>query len=100
RITIERVKDGLPAGLASELAVLEPAKLSLEALGKELDEAWVKYMKDRPLAARGYLENPHGGWMRSVRDQMLSEESQIRGRAAAGTLLAPGRRAGERAPYL
>jgi len=100
RITIERMKDGLPAGLPTELAVLEPGKLSLEALGKELDKVWITYMKDRPLAARGYLENPHGGWMRSVRDQMLSEESQIRGRAAAGTLLAPGRRAGERAPYL
>lgn len=100
RVTIERVKDGLPAGLPTELAAFDPGKLSLEALGKELDNAWTSYMKDRPLAARGYLENPHGGWMRSVKDQMLSEESGIRQRAATGALLPPGRRAGERAPYL
>ena len=65
-----------------------------------MDKAWLSYMKDRPLAARGYLENPHGAWMRSVKDQMLSEESEIRRRAATGTLLAPGRKASEQPPYL
>jgi hypothetical protein len=99
RITIERVKDGLSPGRSPELAALEPGKLSIEAFGKELDKAWIAYMKDRPLAARGYLENPHGGWMRSVKEQMLSEESEIRTRAVAGTLLPPGRRLGERVPY-
>jgi len=99
RITIERVKDGLPPGNSTELAAMEPGKLSIGALGKELDKAWLTYMKDRPLAARGYLENPHGGWMRSVKEQMLSEESEIRVRAAAGTLLPPGRKLGERLPY-
>jgi hypothetical protein len=100
RITVERVKDGLPAGMPAQLAVLQGQALSLQALGKALDEAWVAYMKERPLAARGYLENPHGTWMRSVKDQMLSEESEIRRRAAAGTLLPPGRKAGEPPPYL
>jgi len=100
RISVERVKDGLAPGLSTELTVLDPRAVSLEVLGQELDKAWFAYMKDRPPAARGYLENPHGAWMRSVKDQMLSEESEIRRRAGAGTLLPPGRKAGERAPYL
>lgn len=100
RITIERVRDGLPPGLSTELAEVDPRALSNEALGQALDKAWFTYMKDRPLAARGYLENEHGAWMRSVKDQMLTEESDIRQRAAAGTLLPPGRKAGERPPYL
>lgn len=100
RITIERAKDGLASGKPTQLAVLDPTSPSLEMLGKGLDDAWLAYMKDRPLAARGYLENPHGAWMRSVKDQMLSEESEIRRRSAAGTLLPPGRKANERPPYL
>lgn len=98
RITIQRVKDGLKPGLETELTVLKPG--APETLGKALDQAWLTYMKDRPLNARGYLENPHGGWMRSVKDQMLSEESEIRRCATAGTLLPPGRKPGEAAPYL
>jgi hypothetical protein len=100
RIRIERVKDGLPPRMPTELAELDATKLSIKQLGEKLDKAWITYMKDRPLNARGYLENPHGGWMRSVKEQMLSEEGEIRRRAAAGTLLPPGRKAGERAPYL
>ena len=100
RITVERVKDGLLPGKPIQLAVLDPSSLSLKSMGNALDQAWLTYMKDRPLAARGYLENPHGAWMRSVKDQMITEESQIRTRAAAGTLLAPGRKPGEKAPYL
>ncbi len=99
RIRIARAQDGLKPGARTELAVLDPAALSLDALGKGLDQAWLAYMKERPLVARGYLENPHGGWMRSVKDQMLSEEEQIRERARAGTLLPPGRRPNERPPY-
>jgi hypothetical protein len=38
--------------------------------------------------------------MRSVGDQMVSEERELRSRAVAGTLLAPGRKPGERPPYL
>ena len=90
----------MASGKPTQLAVLDPTSLSLEMLGKGVDEAWLAYMKDRPLAARGYLENPHGAWMRSVKDQMLSEESEIRRRCVAGTLLPPGRKANERPPYL
>jgi hypothetical protein len=38
--------------------------------------------------------------MRSVKDQMLTEEQEARSRALAGTLLAPGRKPGQKAPYL
>ncbi len=100
RIRIERVKDGLKAGLSTNLASLDPAALSIENLGRQLDEAWLAYMKDRPLNARGYIENPHGSWMRSVKDQITSEELEIRRRAQAGTLLPPGRKPGQSAPYL
>jgi hypothetical protein len=57
-------------------------------------------MKERPLTARGYLENQHGKWMRGQAGQMTTEDDEIRTRAAAGTLLAPGRKPGEPAPYL
>ena len=100
RVVIRRVKDGLKAGLPNEIAELDAARLSKEELGKALDSAWIEYMKNRPLTARGYLDNPHGKWMRSVGDQMISEEQDLRSRAAAGTLLAPGRSPGERPPYL
>ena len=100
RIVVRRVKDGLKAGLPSELAEIDARKLSKAELGKALDRAWIEYAKNRPLTARGYLENPHGKWMRSVADQMITEEKEVRTRAAAGTLLAPGRKPGERPPYL
>ena len=99
RIRIERVKDGLKPGLPKTLALIDPAAMSTLALGHELDRAWLTYMAERPFVARGYLENPHGGWMRSVKDQMISEETEIRRRAVAGDLLPPGRKAKERAPY-
>jgi hypothetical protein len=101
RVVVRRVKDGLKAGLPTEIAHLDTASLSKDELGKALDSAWIEYMKHRPLTARGYLENPHGKWMRSVGDQMIAEERELRSRAAAGTLLlAPGRKPGERPPYL
>lgn len=85
------MKDGLKAGLPTELAVLEPWKLSAEDLGEKLDEAWLIYMRDRPYTAKGYLDNPHGGWMRGVAEQMLDEEAEIRRQATEGTLPPPGR---------
>lgn len=100
RIVVRRVKDGLKSGVATQLAEIDPAQVSKEELGKALDAAWIEYMKQRPLTARGYLDNPHGKWMRSMSDQMILEERELRSRAAAGTLLAPGRNPGERAPYL
>lgn len=100
RVTVRRVKDGLRAGLPTELAGIDPAGMSLAQFGQALDEAWTAYMKDRPLVAAGYLENQHGRWMGSVADQITSEERLMRARAREGTLLPPGRKAGEQPPYL
>jgi hypothetical protein len=100
RIVVKRVKDGLKSGLSIDLAAINASDMSKQALGEALDGAWLDYMKHRPLVARGYLDNPHGGWMRSVKDQMLTEEQELRARALAGTLMPPGRKPGEKAPYL
>lgn len=90
-IRLRRVRDGLPDSLDSHLATLRGEQLELPKLGDELDRAWLIYMKDRPLTARGYLENEHGRWMRQVAPQMLQEDKSVRARARAGTLLPPGR---------
>jgi hypothetical protein len=92
RLEVKRVRDGLPDGLPNRLADLRPGDLSPEALGHALDAAWLEYMKDRPLVARGYLDNPHGKWMRSLREQMIYEDEEVRRRAREGTLRPPGRR--------
>jgi hypothetical protein len=99
-LIVRRVADGLKPGLSTELATLKPGELTWQEIGAALDRAWLDYMKDRPLTARGYLDNPHGKWMRSVGPQMIDEEENIRRRAAAGTLPAPGRKSGQAAPYL
>lgn len=99
RLLVRRASDGLKEGLPTELADLKPAGLQWSELGAALDKAWTTYMKDRPLTARGYLENEHGKWMRNQARQMIAEDDSIRTRAAAGTLLAPGRKAGEKPPY-
>jgi hypothetical protein len=99
KLTIRRISDGLKDGLPTELAVLHPSSLTWNELGAALDKAWLTYMKDRPLTARGYLENEHGKWMRNQAQQMITEDDETRARAAAGTLLPPGRKAGEAAPY-
>lgn len=99
RLVIQRVRDGLKNDLPAELASLRPATLTWTELGDALDNAWFHYMKDRPLTARGYLENEHGKWMHGQAQQMIGEDDGIRARAAAGTLLPPGRRPGEAAPY-
>ena len=99
RLLVRRVKDGLKPGLSTDLAILRPATMTWQQLGKSLDEAWLAYMKDRPLTARGYLENEHGNWMRGQASQMITEDETIRTRAASGTLLPPGRKSGERPPY-
>lgn|GEM_PF-7057352 len=100
RLLVRRVQDGLKEGWPTELADLRPATMSMKELGQSLDAAWLSYMKDRPLTARGYIENQHGKWMRGQAGQMTTEDDEIRTRAAAGTLLAPGRKPGELPPYL
>lgn len=99
RLLVRRVKDGLKEGRSTELAELRPTTMTPKELGHSLDAAWLTYMKDRPLTARGYLENQHDKWMRGQASQMTTEDDEIRARAAAGTLLPPGRKPGERAPY-
>jgi hypothetical protein len=69
-------------------------------LGEALDRAWMRYMKDRPRTARGYAENAHGKMVDRIKDDMVGDEEAVAARAKAGTLRAPGRAAGERAPYL
>jgi hypothetical protein len=100
RLVVSRVKDGLKLGLSTNLVTLKASELTWRQLGDGLDKAWLTYMKDRPLAARGYLENQHGKWMRGQANQMISEEEEIRRRAAVGTLLAPGRKPNQSPPYL
>jgi hypothetical protein len=85
------VKDGLKPGLPSDIAAIATGGSDLKAISGSLDAAWLEYMKARPFTARGYLENPHGKWMRRLSDQMIREDEEIRRRAAAGTLLPPGR---------
>jgi hypothetical protein len=97
RIAVRRARDGLKPGLSTELASIDAAA-SCEAIGAALDRAWLEYMKDRPFIARGYLENPHGKWMRGMSDQMLGEEETIRRLAREGKLLPPGVEASTRAP--
>ena len=81
------------------IATIKPDELTRQRFGKALDEAWLAYMKDRPLVARGYLENQHGHWMRGMRDIMIFEDEEVRKRAREGSLLAPGRLPGEAVPY-
>jgi hypothetical protein len=90
RIRIARVKDGLKLGLPLELATISGVR-DRKAIDDALDVAWLEYMKTRPFTARGYLENPHGKWMRRLADQMVWEDEEIRRRAVAGTLIPPGR---------
>jgi hypothetical protein len=99
RIVVKRVKEGLKPGLQTEIAAI-PAAASPSEVGKALDQAWLAYMKDRPKTARGYSENPAGRMFDGIKGHMIGEEETIAAQAAAGTLLAPGRAPGERAPYL
>jgi hypothetical protein len=100
RIVVKRVKDGLKKDASTEIANLNADALSKKQLGESLDVAWQEYAKHRPFVARGYLDNPHGKWMRGVAGQMINEEQELRTRALAGTLLPPGRQPGEKRPYL
>jgi hypothetical protein len=89
RLVVRRVRDGLPAEQPTLLAEVPASDAS--QLSPALDRAWLEFMKNRPLVARGYLENEHGGWMRSRREQMITEDEETRRRAREGTLRPPGR---------
>jgi hypothetical protein len=90
-ITLRRVRDGLAAHKPLVLAQLDGEKISSHGVGSALDAAWLDYMKDRPLVARGYLENEHGNWMRGRRDQMIAEDDETRRQARLEILRPPGR---------
>ena len=99
RIVVKRVREGMKAEMPAEIAAID-ASQPLEKVGKALDGAWMTYMKDRPRTARGYSENQHGKMFDRIKDDMSGDEDAIAERAKAGTLLAPGRAAGEKTPYL
>lgn len=100
RIVVKRVKEGLKPGLSASIAEIPAAALTPAEFGKSLDQAWLIYMKDRPRTARGYSENPAGKMFDGIKGHMIGQEESLAAQAAAGTLLAPGRKPGERAPYL
>jgi len=91
RLVVRRVRDGLPADQPAILTEIQIAEAETRRLSPALDRAWLEFMKNRPLVARGYLENEHGGWMRSRREQMITEDEETRRRARERTLRPPGR---------
>jgi hypothetical protein len=74
----------------TDLATIDLAA-DAAAVSQQLDAAWLAYMKERPMVARGYIDNPHGDWLRDVMEQVHLEEVQVRKSAQAGALAPPGR---------
>jgi hypothetical protein len=74
-----------------ELASFSLAPIRPEQVSRILDRAWLDYMKERPIVARGYIDNPHGRWLKSVMERAYQEELMVREQAMAGTLKPPGR---------
>src|SRR5262249_35837233 len=60
----------------------------------ELDRAWLAYMKERPLTARGYIDNAHGNWLKKVMEKAHEEEVRVRAEATKGHAVATGPRGG------
>ena len=86
RITIRQLEPQ-PA----ELASCHPDEVTPDALSRTLDRVWLDYMRVRPLVARGYIDNPHGNWLKGVMEEVHREELRLRDEALRGTLLPPGR---------
>jgi acylphosphatase len=74
-----------------ELLALDPTQTTPVELSKALDRAWLQYMKERPLTARGYIDNAHGGWLKQVMERAHEEELRVRDEARKGSLTPPGR---------
>jgi len=74
------------------LASLDLASLEADELGRALDRAWREAMAERPMTARGYIDNPHGRWLEAVMEGAYREELLIRQQATEGMLTPPGRR--------
>jgi hypothetical protein len=85
RITIEQVEPE-----RKELAAIDLSAAPAEVT-KQLDQAWLEYMKVRPTLARGYIYNPHGTWLKRVMENVHEEEQQVRQQALKGLLAPPGR---------
>jgi hypothetical protein len=74
-----------------ELAQVALNDVTAETLSAALDKAWIQYMQARPLTARGYIDNEHGNWLKTVMERAHAEEVHARDAAHTGTLLPPGR---------
>jgi acylphosphatase len=86
RLTVRMLEPERRELLARDLGKSTPA-----ALSRDLDRAWREYLKVRPLTARGYIDNPHGHWLKKVMEQAHAEELRVRDEATRGTLTPPGR---------
>jgi hypothetical protein len=75
-----------------QLLALDLEKANPDALGRQLDRAWLGYMKERPLTARGYIDNEYGHWLKKVMEKAHAEEVRVRAEAQKGTLSPPGRK--------
>jgi hypothetical protein len=74
-----------------DLATIDPADVTPERLSELLDDAWRAYMVERPLTARGYIDNEHGNWLRRVMEGAYEDELRIQDEAQRGVLQPPGR---------
>ena len=74
-----------------ELATIALAGATPASVSEALDRAWLEYMRVRPMVARGYIDNPHGNWLKAVMERAYEEELAVRREALAGTLRPPGR---------
>lgn len=86
RLTVRQLKPE-----AKELASLDLSALTPEEASRLLDRAWLEYMKVRPFVARGYIDNPHGRWLKQTMEAVHQEELRVREAALKGTLKSPGR---------
>jgi hypothetical protein len=75
-----------------DLATIDLTATDAAAVSRQMDAAWLAYMKERPMVARGYIDNPHGNWLRGVMETVHVEEIQVREAATDGTLVPPGRK--------
>jgi hypothetical protein len=86
RITVRQMEPG-----PKQLASLSLEEIGPDKLADALDEAWLAYFRERPLVARGYIDNPHGRWLKSVMERVHQEELKVRQEALSGTLKPAGR---------
>jgi acylphosphatase len=75
----------------NELLALGLEMTSREEVSQALDRVWLEYMKERPMVARGYIDNPHGNWLKRVMEETHKEEVSVRESAIKGLLSPPGR---------